>query len=230
MSLSIWCSVFTCVSSLVLVHLTFFLEHPLLPFSWHVRTTLDFSLWSSLSPVILLLSLSHVRFWFHLSSWLHTSTSSSSSFLLTPHIHRSILISFTSRLCSCLFVVDHFAVIKEKQFPALSTASPQITPTSHCVIAGMLDSYIRMQRGEIKTKKREIMRIDSARHSRARDCSQRRIAVASFGWKFLRRGSRDICMGISYQRLFYTLIIYIECIKYTVRIIDCMYFFSPKRP
>ena len=43
----------------------------------------------------------------HLSLWLHTSIAASSSFSVIPHIHRCILISFTSSLFSWLFVVDH---------------------------------------------------------------------------------------------------------------------------
>ena len=94
--LSTWFPVFLSVSFLVLVHLPFFLARSLLPFSWHVRTTLAFSLWSSSSLVLLLLILSHVGFWFDLSSWLHISTSH-------PHLIQlqSPFLAFHCCLCVC---------------------------------------------------------------------------------------------------------------------------------
>ena len=70
--------------------------HPILlstlfhPFTSHIRATSCF--FRNLLCHWFSLILAHVHFWSYLSSWLHTSTSASSSFFVTPHIHLSILI------------------------------------------------------------------------------------------------------------------------------------------
>ena len=94
-SLSTWFSVFLSVYLLALVHLTLFLTCALRPYHFSLFSVIFFvtgatftdpltcsyhcSPWYSLSLALHLLILSHVRFSFYLSSWLHTSTSASSS-------------------------------------------------------------------------------------------------------------------------------------------------------
>ena len=133
-SRSAWFSVYFFVSFLLLVHLTFFAPCLTCPYHFSLFSVIFFVTGDIFGDPL-------------------TGSFLILPFFVTPHIHRGLLVSCTSSLVSCLFCVDHVAVITEKQFAALSkslTASAEIAPMSHCIIGAILNSYFRMQRDETK--------------------------------------------------------------------------------